>query len=206
MTHTLNDVTFGSTISWYYSYAPVSDFEDYHFIGAITRYCKPNHFGNVFDDYNTNSLLQTGINTSSVVLGLLIEQQDPRSANLEFRYAVARSLSSILYKSVSNSENVLIIEDIDVFMVEGDTVVNSDAREGDDDFNLYRNTRLYIEVSLKNESQKTHLISHLDTNIFDNKTLGTIKEEIQTSLFESIKSILYGFRYEHKSIKLMILN
>ena len=64
----------------------------------------------------------------------------------------------------------------------------------------------YIEVSVKNESQKTNLITYINENILTEQNTNDVLEEKQLQFFETMKSMFIGFRYEHKSIKLMILN
>ena len=90
-------------------------------------------------------------------------------------------------------------------MVEGDAPGSSDAVEGDDDYKLYQNTKFYIEVRMRDETQKSHLIEHLNAHIITDSTTGEIDGDIESAFFENMKSILgEGFTFEEKSIKLIM--
>ena len=90
-------------------------------------------------------------------------------------------------------------------MVEGDTAGSPDAVEGDDDYKLYQNTKFYIEVRMRDETQKNRLIEHLNAHIITVSTTGEIDGDIESAFFENMKSILgEGFTFEEKSIKLIM--
>ena len=90
-------------------------------------------------------------------------------------------------------------------MVEGDAPGSPDAVEGDDRYKLYQNTKFYIEVRMKDETQKNRLIEHLNTHIITDSTTGEIDGDIESAFFENMKSILgEGFTFEEKSIKIIM--
>ena len=203
-TQIMNDVTFESTIIWYYSYAQATA-DSSQFTGAITRYCKPKYYEAVFDDYTANTQAQL-INTpwENLHFALLIERQNPRGANIDVRYSVARSVSLLLHND-TNSDNYIEVYDVNVYMVEGDAPGSSDAVEGDDDYKLYQNTKFYIEVRMRDETQKNRLIEHLNAHIITDSTTGEIDGDIESAFFENMKSILgEGFTFEEKSIKIIM--
>ena len=202
----MNDVTFESTIIWYYSYAPADESENYQFTGAITRYCKPKYYEAVFNDYTANTQAQViSIPWEDLHFILLMEKQNPRGANIDVRYSVARSVASLLLHNDTNSDNYIEVYDVNVYMVEGDAAGSSDAVEGDDDYKLYQNTKFYIEVRIRDETQKNRLIEHLNAHIITDSTTGEIDGDIESAFFENMKSILgEGFTFEEKSIKLIM--
>ena len=90
-------------------------------------------------------------------------------------------------------------------MIEGDTLGSPDAVEGDDDYKLYQNTKFYIEVRMRDETQKNRLIEHLNAHIITDSTTGEIDGDIESAFFENMKSILgEGFTFANKSIKLIL--
>ena len=94
---------------------------------------------------------------------------------------------------------------MNVYIVEGDTAGSPEAVEGDDDYKLYQNTKFYIEVRMRDETQKNRLIEHLNVHIITDSTTGEIDGDIESAFFENMKSILgEGFTFEEKSIKLIM--
>ncbi len=94
---------------------------------------------------------------------------------------------------------------MNVYMVEGDTAGSPDAVEGDDDYKLYQSTKFYIEVRMRDETQKNRLIEHLNAHIITDSTTGEIDGDIESAFFENMKSILgEGFTFEEKSIKIIM--
>ncbi len=204
-TQVMNDVTFESTIIWYYSYAQ-SAADSSQFTGAITRYCKPKYYEAAFDDYTTNTQAQL-INTpwEDLHFALLIEKQNPRGANIDVRYAVARSVAALLLHNDTNSDNYIEVYDVNVYMVEGDAPGSPEAVEGDDDYKLYQNTKFYIEVRMRDETQKSRLIEHLNAHIITDSTTGEIDGDVEYAFFQRVKSVLgEGFTYENKSVKIFL--
>ena len=126
-------------------------------------------------------------------------------ANIDVRYSVARSVASLLLHNDTNSDNYNEVYDVNVYMIEGDTLGSPEAVEGDDDYKLYQNTKFYIEVRMRDETQKNHLIEHLNAHIITDSTTGEIDGDIESAFFENMKSILgEGFTFEEKSIKLIM--
>ena len=201
----MNDVTFESTIIWYYSYVPADESENYQFTGAITRYCKPKYYEAVFDDYTANTQAQViSIPWEDLHFILLMEKQNPRGANIDVRYSVARSVASLLLHNDTNSDNYNEVYDVNVYMIEGDTLGSPEAVEGDDRYKLYENTKFYIEVRMRDETQKNRLIEHLNAHIITDSTTGEIDGDIEYAFFENMKSILgEGFTFEEKSVKIL---
>ena len=90
-------------------------------------------------------------------------------------------------------------------MIEGDAPGSSDAVEGDDDYKLYQNTKFYIEVRMRDDTQKSRLIEHLNTHIITDSTTGEIDGDVEYAFFQRVKSVLgEGFTYENKSVKIFL--
>ena len=201
----IHDAVFESTILWYYSYVPVAESEDYQFTGAITRYCKPKYYEAVFDDYTDNTQAQViNVPWEDVHFILLMEKQNPRGANIEVRYSVARSIARAILNEEVAGVHTIETYDVNVYMVEGDTLGSPEAVEGDDAYKLYQNTKFYVEVRVRDRTQRDHLLDHLRTHAIVDSATGEVHGNIESSFFDVMRSNLgESFRTEEKSIKIL---
>ena len=207
VSHTVEmyDVTFGATILWYYSYVTATESAEYSFTGAITRYARPKYYEAVFMEYTAHTQAQLiDAPWNDVHFILLIENQDPRGANADVRYSVARSMARTLNNDAVRSGHDIETFDVNVYMVEGDTPVAPEDQEGDAKFEIFQNTKFYIEVRVRDGIQKNRFIEHLNTHIIADIETGYIDEEIEADFLHNMNWILgEGYRIENKNVRLL---
>ena len=204
-TSTLQDVTFSPTIPWYYSYVSVPGSDSYSFDGAVTRYCRPKHYEAVFDAPTDNSLAQQiNVPWYDIHFELTMEQQDPRGANIGFRYAVARALSMGVLNDIPSNEHDIETFDVNIYMIKGYSTNGSDVSEETSSTQTYMNTKFFVEVRVRNEEQQTRLYDHLQNDVLDsNSSDGTLDLDFERSFMKGLGSIVGSSYLSNKSIKIL---
>ena len=201
-TQIMTDVTFESTINWYYSYVNTAKTDDYEFTGAITRYCKPQYFTSEFEDCTASTQAQwINVPWENVHFNLLIEDQNPLEVDSYVRYSIARSILSALLHNDASSDDYYEIFDVNVYMVEGDSPSTPGAVEGDDGYKVYQNTKFYVEVRIRDAAQKSRLIDRLNALI---DATGELNDDIKPVFVKKAKSLLgESFSLEEKAVKIL---
>ncbi|KAK8799439.1 hypothetical protein WA158_005988 [Blastocystis sp. Blastoise] len=199
-------ITYPITILYYYGYSAFNAVTGTLFDGAVTRYCKTKYYEAIFKNYTTTSYVQyfpTTINKwSDVHLRIVIENMDPRGANMNVRYALARAFTRLIGHTESYDANkVLEYFDVNIFMIQGEQPDETQDQ-------VFKNTAFYTELRFRNNEQKNIFLELFKNRVLETYNVeGNIKEKFSEGLLKFLKdNVGKKFKIDYKNVNIYILH